>query len=76
MIPLTQPVAVAITEPGKNRRAFKESSDLRELRRRALATEPGEERRQLWKAARKNTKPSTNSGSNWRCRRLPSWIGA
>ncbi|CAE7744136.1 unnamed protein product [Symbiodinium sp. CCMP2592] len=48
-----QKVAVAISKPGKNKQPFKESDALRALRRHALHTGPGEERRRLWKAARK-----------------------
>ncbi|CAE6934847.1 unnamed protein product [Symbiodinium sp. CCMP2592] len=50
---LIQKVAVAITKPGKHKEPFKESTDLKKLRRQALHAEPGGERRRLWKDARK-----------------------
>ncbi|CAE7726322.1 kif1 [Symbiodinium sp. CCMP2592] len=48
-----QEVAVAISKPGKNKLPFKESDALRALRRQALHAVPGEDRRRLWKTARK-----------------------
>ncbi|CAE7807571.1 unnamed protein product [Symbiodinium sp. CCMP2592] len=48
-----QQVAVAITKPGKDKKPFRESDELRQLRRAALLAEPGVERRRLWKQARK-----------------------
>ncbi|CAE7244978.1 unnamed protein product [Symbiodinium sp. CCMP2592] len=51
-----QRVAVAISKPGKHKQPFEESPALREVRRQALQAPPGEERRRLWKLARKTRK--------------------
>ncbi|CAE7235511.1 unnamed protein product [Symbiodinium sp. CCMP2592] len=48
-----QQVAVAISKPGKNKQPFEESAALREMRRQALQAPPGEDRRRLWKLARR-----------------------
>ena len=48
-----QQLAVKITESRRRGKGFVESAELKQLRRRALHTPPGGERRELWKSARK-----------------------
>ena len=42
-----------VTKPGRRTEAYRESSDVRELRREALRLAPGNDRKQLWKAMQK-----------------------
>ena len=46
-------VAVHVTKPGRRTEAYRESPDVRKLRREALRLAPGDDRKQLWKAMQK-----------------------
>ena len=46
-------IAMNVTKPGRRTEAYRESSDVRKLRREALRLAPGNDRKQLWKAMQK-----------------------